>query len=163
MPSIVMTATVGTTSSCATGDMATLPPGGGTAYYCYSVENTGNVTLTNHTISDTEHGMVSMFMLDLAPGASESVVVPISVTMSVTSTATWHAEEEGVPPVRGLLFAEASDDVMVFVEPDVVPTDVQFSGFGETSSQMRWVWLLLLVALPVVFWWRRNWQPKRLS
>ncbi|MCK5920806.1 MAG: choice-of-anchor J domain-containing protein, partial [Methylococcales bacterium] len=55
-PSIVLTATVGTTNSCDATDMTTLPAGGGVAYYCYSVENTGDVTFANHIINDSVHG-----------------------------------------------------------------------------------------------------------
>ncbi|MBK9051810.1 MAG: hypothetical protein IPL78_13120 [Chloroflexi bacterium] len=87
-----MTKTVGTdATSCAASSSITVPYGS-TVYYCYSVENTGNVTLTTHTVVDDVLGTV------LGPDASYNLapVRPFAftsthaaVTETVTAGALW--------------------------------------------------------------------------
>jgi hypothetical protein len=96
VPAIQLTKTVGNDpASCASSDSYELPPYGGTVYYCYTVENTGNVTLPLHTLDDSELGnLFTGFSYDLAPGESaDTVSAGIEVSATLTSmtvnTATW--------------------------------------------------------------------------
>lgn len=96
MPSIVLTKTVGDEADvCAGTDNFELPPYGGTVYYCYTVENTGNVTLPLHTLDDSELGnLFTDLAYDLGPGASVDTVsagLEFSATLTnmTVNTATW--------------------------------------------------------------------------
>lgn len=90
---INLTKTVGTVPGvCATTDEITVGAGT-TVYYCYVVENTGDVTLNFHDLVDSELGTIlNDFPFALAPGAfSPEVIVPQTVVATVTNTATWTA------------------------------------------------------------------------
>jgi hypothetical protein len=111
--------TVGTDPSvCAPTDEITLPPGGGTAVYCYEVTNTGNVTLAIHDLVDDQLGtLLSSFPYSLAPGASVFVTQEASITTTTVNSATWTAS---VPDAGE---ATDSDDAVVNVLERVnVPT-----------------------------------------
>lgn len=92
LPSIVLTKTVGTNPNvCATTSVITVPVGT-QVYYCYTVRNTGSITLSTHTLTDTVLGNVlSGFAYDLGPG--QSVVITRSATVSgpVTASTEWVA------------------------------------------------------------------------
>lgn len=101
MPSIVITKTVGTAPGvCATTTEITVTTGT-TVYYCYAIENTGNITLTDHFLNDTVLGTIlSGFVYTLTPGSSIDTVaagLTISqvVTQTVTNVAAWEAYAEG--------------------------------------------------------------------
>ncbi len=96
-PSIVMSKTVGTDpAACATTDNITVAAGTD-VYYCYTVTNTGDVTLPLHDLVDDELGtLLDDFAFNLAPGATVSTVdagavISITATSSVTNTAVWTA------------------------------------------------------------------------
>ena len=63
--------------------------------YNYTIRNTGNVTLTQHTIVDNKLSLVAQTAYTLTPGANVSVNITnmpgISVTpgVSITNVATW--------------------------------------------------------------------------
>lgn len=95
-PAIALSKTVGDDPDvCAGTDSFELPPYGGTVYYCYTVENTGNVTLPLHTLDDSELGnLFTDWAYDLEPGESvDTVAVGLEVSATLTSmtvnTATW--------------------------------------------------------------------------
>ncbi len=106
--------TVGTNPAvCATTTSVVFPPGGGNVTYCYSVRNTGNITLTRHTLVDNRLGSVlSNFPYALAPGASTFVTQTALVTNPQVSTATWTASNPG--PVDTAI---GTDSVTVIVSP----------------------------------------------
>lgn len=96
-PSISLVKTVGTTPGvCAPTSNITVAPGT-TVYYCYTVTNTGNVTLDLHTLVDDQLGTIfSGFNYSLAPGASVNTVaaglsIPAVINTPTTNTATWTA------------------------------------------------------------------------
>lgn len=67
-----------------------------TVVYCYSVRNTGKLTVTNHTLVDNRLGMLLNGVTRiLAPGASYSTTVTKTLTVSVTNVATWTATISG--------------------------------------------------------------------
>ncbi len=111
--------TVGTDpSACAATNEITLPPGGGTAVYCYEVTNTGNVTLAIHGLVDDHLGtLLSSFPYSLAPGASTFVTQEAPITVTTVNSATWTASVPGA--------GEASDSdgaVVNVLERVNVPT-----------------------------------------
>ncbi|MEZ4642132.1 MAG: hypothetical protein R3E31_05220 [Chloroflexota bacterium] len=96
-PSIALSKTVGTEAGvCATTDTIEVEAGT-VVYYCYTVTNTGNVTLSFHDLEDDVLGTIlTEYAYDLAPGASVDTVaagVTMSDTIAVTTvnTAVWTA------------------------------------------------------------------------
>jgi hypothetical protein len=114
-PDITLDKTVGTDSSCATSDTITVTVGTDVTY-CYTVTNTGNVTLDLHDLDDSELGsLLSGFAYDLNPGESVSITETVTISVSVTNTATWTASSSSLTGVS----AEASDTATVnAVEPE---------------------------------------------
>ncbi|MCL4837711.1 MAG: hypothetical protein KJ058_07095 [Thermoanaerobaculia bacterium] len=110
-PAISLVKTVGTDPAvCAVTSQITVPPGT-TVFYCYTVTNTGDVTLSTHDLVDSELGPIfTALPYPLMPGASafwapeEAVIVT-----TTTNTATWTAYTPGV----GEASAEASATVEV--------------------------------------------------
>jgi hypothetical protein len=96
-PSITHDKTVGTDSStCASGDVVNLPVGGGTVYYCYTVTNSGNVTLTRHDLADSELGAIlTNFPFTLVPGASAFITQSAVITETTINSSTWTAYNPG--------------------------------------------------------------------
>ncbi len=100
-PEITLSKTVGTDSSvCAADDTITVMAGTD-VYYCYEVENTGNVTFNLHDLEDDELGEIFAGLnYALTPGSSVNTVaagLTISATMNVTTTnmAVWTAYNTG--------------------------------------------------------------------
>lgn len=107
-PAITLDVTLSNDGSCGAADSLTVKPGADVTY-CYSVTNTGNISLTDHVISDTVYGEIATIAYDLAPGASVSITETFTVTSTATSTVTWTAD-------NGTDVAMASDGVTVTVE-----------------------------------------------
>lgn len=156
--SIALTKTVGLSPlTCAATSNITVPPGGVDVTYCYTVQNTGNVTLSTHSLVDTPLGVIlNNFAYDLLPGASAFVTTTANITETTINTATWTATHADPP---GLASAMASATVLV--EP---PTAVRLGGVGVTASRtlLPWAGPLAIVALAgglsLVFsrWYRRR-------
>ena len=94
VPEIELTKTVGTDhTTCASTDSLTLPATGGEVTYCYTVENTGSITLTNHTLVDDQLGTIlNNFAYDLAPSASVFITETVLITQTTVNSATWTAD-----------------------------------------------------------------------
>jgi len=99
VPSITMTKTVGTDpGTCATTDAISVDAAAGPAevVYCYTVTNTGNVTLGLHDLDDSELGqLLEGFAYDLAPEASVFLTQTATLTQTTVNTATWTAYNAG--------------------------------------------------------------------
>jgi len=95
VPEITLAVTVSTSNSCGASDTLEVVPGT-VVYYCYTVTNTGNMMLPTHTITDSVMGHIDTFNFDLAPGASESVIYPQTITADTASTITWMAENSAM-------------------------------------------------------------------
>jgi len=111
-PAITLTKTVGTVpGDCATTDTIVVPPGTD-VYYCYTVTNTGNVTLGIHDLTDDQLGdLLTGYLLDLAPGDSvELTTSAVNISTTTVNTGTWTAYNAG--PVE---ISEATDDATVVV------------------------------------------------
>jgi len=84
-----------------------------TVYYCYTITNTGEVSVPLHDLSDDLFGVIlSGFAYDLAPGASVDTVtagveLAYEITEETVNTATW----EGFSGPRRMASAEASTTV----------------------------------------------------
>ena len=94
-PGIDLVKTVGTDpDECASEDDITVFQGA-TVYYCYTVTNTGDVTLSVHDLTDDQLGTVlEDFAFDLEPGASvdtvtAGVTASAEITDTTTNVATW--------------------------------------------------------------------------
>lgn len=95
-PAIVLSKTVGAVPGvCADTDEITVVAGT-EVYYCYQVENTGDVTLNFHNLVDSELGTIlDGLPYSLAPGAfSPQVIVPATPLVTTVNTATWTAYNE---------------------------------------------------------------------
>jgi len=148
-PSIVLTKTVGTVPGvCAMTDDITVMEGT-EVYYCYQIQNTGNVTFTLHDLVDTELGAIlTALPYSLAPGAfSPQVIVPATLSATTVNTATWTAYVVGGPS------AMATDTARVAVTPSAVSVSgLRASAAGGWSS----IALLGVLALGGVAWRRRR-------
>ncbi len=126
-PAITAAKFVSTVANQCGNSNALTVPAGTTVYYCYTVTNTGNVTLTSHTVVDDKLGpIVTDLALDLAPGASATVFSSgVQVSDTVTNTATWAASAD-VPDttlqssVTVTAQATSTATVTVTIAPEVV-------------------------------------------
>jgi len=141
VPAIVMTKTVGTDpGACATTSNISVGYGS-TVYYCYTVTNTGNVTLTGHTLTDDVLGTVlgPDFAYNLVPGASAYITASYVLTgTSVTNTALWEAS------INSTVVATATASATV----TGTPTDVTISGVGGQTTSNG---VVLAAAMVVIF------------
>lgn len=141
LPSIAMTKTVGTDpAACATTSSISVDYGT-TVYYCYTVQNTGNVTLTHHTVDDDVLNVVfgPGAAYDLAPGASTFVTASYQIlTDTVTNNAMWTAFISGTNTV-----ATATSSATV----TGTPTDVALTSFGSGNNVLYVIPLIALALL----------------
>ncbi len=134
-PAISLVKTVGTTPGvCAATDNISVPAGT-TVYYCYQVENTGDVTLNFHDLVDSELGaLVSNLPYILAPGAfSPEVIVPETINIDATNVATWTATTMNFIDISatGTALNLTDDGEANITSP------FPFTFFGATSSDLR--------------------------
>lgn len=122
-PEVSLEKTVGTDpTTCAATDSISVDEGTDVTY-CFEVTNTGNLTLTQHTLADSELGiLLDNFSYSLVPGASAFITSTVQITQTTVNTATWTAFNPG--PVDT---AEASDTATVNV------TEVEFEVYLPMS------------------------------
>ena len=91
-PAISLEKTVGTDPAvCATSNDVSVPYGSNVTY-CYRVTNTGNVTLTTHSLQDDQLGaLLSNFSYALVPGASAFITESATLTQTTINQADWTA------------------------------------------------------------------------
>ncbi len=101
IPAIELTMTAGTEDGvCAAESSLEVDPGT-EVFYCYTVENTGNVALPLHDLVDDQLGAIfNGLAYDLQPGASvDTVAAGLSISAVISSdtnhTATWTAYDTG--------------------------------------------------------------------
>lgn len=148
-PAVELTKTVGLANfpNLYTNTAVITVPTNATVLYNYIVENTGNVTLTQHAVVDDKLGDVTTTAYTLTPGANVSVNITnipgISVTpgVSITNVATWTAaisitSPSGVTtPTNKTLFAQGIASAKVNIsgpttdqDGDAIPDNVEQSG-----------------------------------
>ena len=126
--SIDLVKTVGAVPGvCATTDSIIVEQGT-EVYYCYQVENTGNVTFNFHDLVDSELGtLLNDFPYTLAPGAfSPQVIVPATPLGSVTNSATW--------TTMTALAGYVADDTIPYNWQDIANTGTQVSLSDDSMS-----------------------------
>jgi hypothetical protein len=128
-PAITLTKTVGTDSSvCATADSITVTPGTEVTY-CYTVENTGDVTLNLHDLDDSELGSILAGLpYALTPGASVFITQTTTIMTTTVNSATWTAYNPGPSDL-----VQSSDTATVTVEA-VTPAIILTKTVGTDSS-----------------------------
>jgi hypothetical protein len=146
--SISLVKTVGTDPDvCAVTDSIIIPAGGGgtNVTYCYTVENTGDVTFTHHTLTDSELGTIlNNAPQDLGPGATYFVTQTVLITQTTVNTATWTATVATFGGGGGIS-ATATDSATV---TRANPTDVNISTFdGVEPMALAPIWLAALLVL----------------
>jgi hypothetical protein len=150
--SITMTKTVGTDpAECATTDMLVVGQPSTEVYYCYTVNNTGDVTMPVHSLVDDMLGpLLDGEPYDLGPGESFSLFpVTATITSTITNVATWTASIPGGPSVMATASATVTEQ----------PTDVNLSSFGSEAAAVTWPAFALVLAVVFVgaaLIWRRQ-------
>ena len=97
---IALSKTVGTNPEvCATSDTITVTVGTQVTY-CYSVENTGAITLSLHDLVDSHLGtLLNGFNYPLVPGASAFLTSTTPITTTTVNLATWVASDTITPTI----------------------------------------------------------------
>ena len=133
--SIDVTKTVGTDpATCATTSNLQVGQSSTTVYYCYSVTNTGDVTLPLHTVVDDHLGTIMgpNAPYDLGPGMSYWFTQSAVITQSTTNVVTWTASL-----VTGEMISDTASATVL-----EQPTDVSLTDFGTNAT----AWLPALMA-----------------
>ena len=121
---------------------------GDTISYAFTITNTGDVTLTNLTVTDPLVTVMGGPLASLAPGASDSTTFTASYTLeqadidagTFTNTATVNSDEGAT---------DTSSDTQQLVPPRP-PADVQAIPVND-----RWALLLMALLLAAVGWYYR--------
>ncbi len=129
-PAITLEKTVGTDAAvCATTDSITVP-GGTEVTYCFTAENTGDVTLNLHDLADSELGPIfTALPYSLAPGASAFITATTTLVTTTVNTATWVAYNVGPSDV-----VTATDTATVTIGT-VDPPNIFVDPLAVSSSQ----------------------------
>ncbi len=145
-PSIILTKTVGTEANVCADSASISVLQGEDVYYCYTVENTGDITLTAHTLWDDQLGTIDSFSADLAPGATMQLTATAAIVTDTMNTAVWTATH-GIPYT-----ARATDTAQVNIAvlpiAAFVPTSstisvgdtVTFSNQSTGSEPLSYAW-----------------------
>ena len=126
VPAIAVAKTVSLDGSCGTANTINAPFGANVTY-CYQVTNTGDVTLTHHTVDDDVLGpILTNFPYNLAPGGSAFVTQTYTFPGGdVTNIMTWTAYVSATT-----ISATASATATVLG----LPTDVMLTTFTGQAS-----------------------------
>lgn len=149
-PAIAVTKTVGLDATACATTSNIQAPYNSFVTYCYTVANTGNVTLTHHTVVDDKLGTLwSNNPLDLGPGDSAFFTVTTQITDSVTNVVAWTATVTGTA-----ISATGGGTATVTGQP----TDVTLTTFGsnETSWLIPTISVMVLVGLGALYFARRR-------
>lgn len=132
-PAVSLVKTVGTDPNvCASTDEITLPFGGGDVTYCYTIQNTGNITLTHHDLGDSELGTIlTDFPFTLVPGASAYLTVTTNIVETTVNTATWTAD---LQPAPYTVSASDTDTAVVNVIPAIPDISISPTSLAATQS-----------------------------
>ncbi len=122
LAALVLTKTVGTHPNiCAPTQVITVAAGT-PLYYCYTVQNTGNITFTTHTITDSQYEgtLTNHVPYILKPGPPPDSIAMLIVSsvagvqQTTVSTGTWIASSWNPTTTSGMT-ATASDTTIVLV------------------------------------------------
>lgn len=146
--SVVVNKTVGTDSNtCGDSDLLTVPRNT-VVFYCFTIQNTGDITFTEHTIADPVLDVNTTISFDLAPSATVQItrsmiseLGPVTATASITNTVfvtstNEEDDEEETVGVQGVeqFVATASDNDVAVVraeDPTALPETEQPEQIGD--------------------------------
>lgn len=95
-PAVKLRKTVGTDPNICAATTAIEVTPGTEVTYCYTVENTGTLTLTRHSLTDTELGpLLNGLAYALAPGGSAFMTTTATLVTTTVNVATWTAYNPG--------------------------------------------------------------------
>jgi predicted extracellular nuclease len=139
--SIVLTKTVGTAAGvCAATDEITVAAGAD-VYYCYTVTNTGNLTLYQHDLADSELGAIfASWPFTLTPGSSIDTVaagLEISATIGATTVndALWTAFNVG--PIDVVTATATATVTVPLLSPNIFVDPLAVSSSQQTNLQTQ--------------------------
>jgi predicted outer membrane repeat protein len=136
---IEVSKTVGTDANgCASTDSLTVE-NGTAVFYCFTLHNSGDITLTQHVVQDEVLGVQTTLSFDLGPSATAqitrsliSALGPVTITAPVTNTVVITSSDGITTPVSALRVAQvfasatATDTATVDTEaPTDLPTTEQ--------------------------------------
>lgn len=158
-PAVDLSKTASIEGSCGTTDVITVT-WNTSVTFCYTATNTGSLTLTTHTLTDTLLGPILIdFAAELPPGASHSVTVTWDAPNSwgpLENCAVWTAGDPAG------LTAQAEDCATVYI---LAPTSVglvEVAGEGTAGHGAGYLWAVgALGGILVTASWRR-WASRRL-
>lgn len=124
---IAVTKTVGLdANTCATTSNITAPYNSFVTY-CYTMANTGNVTITTHTVVDDQLGtLLNNFPLAIGPGGSAVFTATTQIGAGVTNIVTWTASTAQQTSTAGTATATVTGQ----------PTDVALTSFGGNNGTL---------------------------
>lgn len=130
--------------SCATNDEVSVPAGmGGTdVTYCYTLNNTGNLSLTYHTVEDDQLGTLlgPDYMVDVGPGETYYFTETATITETTVNVATWSVTDDGVVVISDTDTATVTQQA---------PTSVALSGIEVQTS--NWLVPVAFVVIVSIF------------
>lgn len=139
LPGISLDKTVGTDpATCADTDAIEVDTLGDPVdvVYCYTVRNTGDFTLSLHTLNDSHLGnLLDGFEYVLSPGASVFITETAQLAATTTNTATWTAYNEG--PTEVVSATDSATVTVNLLAPaiEVSPTETSVAAGQNTTSK----------------------------
>lgn len=99
VPTIKVSKTVGADPTECASKTEITAQAGDQVFYCYTVENTGMVTLGSHDVWDSQFGvLLEDAHFDLVPGGIGLFTITAEITQSINTSVTWVAHGTAVIP-----------------------------------------------------------------
>lgn len=146
---IAVTKTVGLDANTCATTTSISAPYNSFVTYCYVVWNTGNVTLTNHTVVDDQLGVLLNNLVNpIGPGDGAYFTATTQIGAGVTNIVTWTASTAQQTSTSGTASATVTGQ----------PTDVALTSFGGNNGVMivPIAAATVLIGLSVLFVLRRR-------
>lgn len=125
IPAIALEKTAGLDpGECGTTNALIVNPGTAVTF-CYRITNTGDITLTRHSLTDSELGvLLNDFPFVLAPAATSLVRITSTIMETTVNTATWTAFNPGPTDVVTATAAATVTVMSNIPEINVTPTSL---------------------------------------
>jgi hypothetical protein len=134
-----LTATVGASADTCATTTSIVAAEGQEVYFCYTITNTGEVTIPLHSLADEVSGVILRdFAFELEPGASiNTVQAGVTISAVLEETTVNRAVWDGYVGSTRVATAEASTTVTVVGEDDEPPFDYAVAAgtfVGDSNS-----------------------------
>ena len=134
-----LTATVGTSADACATTTSIVAAEGQEVFFCYTITNTGEVTIPLHSLADEVSGVILRdFAFELEPGASVNTVqAGVTISAVLEETTVNRAVWDGYVNTTRVATAEASTTVTVVGEDDEPPFDYAVAAgtfVGDSNS-----------------------------